>query len=176
MMRRMLGAPLGGTIRGGHHCLDSKALSLITPPNFIGGAVICFPSSVTVALGSPGVPVICWAVADGTTNIAAAAVSSDKAWCFSFMVLVLVAESECLIRLVCAFFSCFFPCLQLCRRHLRRAEFVGQLINRAGELKWQRVAFIHSRAGIASDVEGLGNGHHDRNGVRDRLLGQLLAI
>src|SRR2546429_6906564 len=78
MMRRMLGAPLGGTIRGGHHCLDSNALSLITPPNFIGGAGICFPSSVTVALGSPGVPVICWAWAEGATSITAAASDALK--------------------------------------------------------------------------------------------------
>src|SRR5258707_11301785 len=61
MISRMLGAPLGGTTRGGHHCLESNALSLITPPNFIGGGGICFPSMATVALGEPGVPVICWA-------------------------------------------------------------------------------------------------------------------
>src|SRR5580658_5053201 len=61
MMRRTLGAPLGGTTRGGHHGLESLALSLITPPNGMGGGGICFPSSVTVALGEPGTPVICWA-------------------------------------------------------------------------------------------------------------------
>src|SRR3984893_1036624 len=61
MMRRMLGAPLGGTTRGGHHGVESLALSLITPPNDIGGGGSCFPSSVTVALGEPGTPVICWA-------------------------------------------------------------------------------------------------------------------
>src|SRR5271154_2996628 len=62
-MRRMLGAPLGGTTRGGHHGVESLALSLITPPNGIGGGGSCFPSSVTVALGEPGTPVICWAKA-----------------------------------------------------------------------------------------------------------------
>src|SRR5208283_3550292 len=61
MMRRTLGAPLGGTTRGGHHGVESLALSLITPPNGIGGGGSCFPSSVTVALGEPGTPVICWA-------------------------------------------------------------------------------------------------------------------
>src|SRR5882762_9033615 len=61
MMSRMFGAPLGGTTRGGHHGLESLALSLITPPNFIGGGGSCFPSSVRVALGEPGTPVICWA-------------------------------------------------------------------------------------------------------------------
>src|ERR1700730_14847964 len=62
MISRMLGAPLGGTTRGGHHGLESLALSLISPPNFIGGGGSCFPSSVTVAPGEPGTPAICWAL------------------------------------------------------------------------------------------------------------------
>src|ERR1700730_4225836 len=77
MMRRMLGAPLGGTIRGGQYGVESRALSLITPPNFSGGAGSCSPLMVVVALGEPGVPVISWAGAGRATNIAAAAVSSD---------------------------------------------------------------------------------------------------
>src|SRR5258708_4823997 len=60
MMRRMLGAPLGGTTRGGHHGLESLALSLIVPPNGIGGGGRCFPSGVRVALGDPGSTLICW--------------------------------------------------------------------------------------------------------------------
>src|ERR1700674_2344792 len=80
MMSRMLGAPLGGTTRGGHHGFESLALSLITPPNFIGGGGSCFPSSVTVALGEPGTPVICWARAALAINKKAAAkvAPSDK--------------------------------------------------------------------------------------------------
>src|SRR5580692_6713489 len=54
MMRRTLGAPLGGTIRGGHQGVESLALSLITPPNFGGGGGSCFPSMVVVASGEPG--------------------------------------------------------------------------------------------------------------------------
>src|SRR5579863_8925401 len=68
MMSRMLGAPLGGTTRGGHHGVESLALSLITPPNGIGGDGSCFPSSVTVEAGEPGVLVICWADAREATN------------------------------------------------------------------------------------------------------------
>jgi hypothetical protein len=49
---------LGGTTRGSQYGLESRALSLITPPNFMGGGGICLPSIVTVALGEPGVPVI----------------------------------------------------------------------------------------------------------------------
>src|ERR1700730_1763263 len=75
MMRRMLGAPLGGTIRGGQYGVESRALSLIPPPNFVGGAGSCSPLMVVVALGEPGVPVISWAGAGRATNIAAAAVS-----------------------------------------------------------------------------------------------------
>src|SRR5258708_22159640 len=63
MMSRMLGAPLWGTTRGGHHGLEFTALSLITPPNGIGCGGSCFPSSVIVELGEPGVPLICWAEA-----------------------------------------------------------------------------------------------------------------
>ena len=31
------------------------------PPNEAGGGGICRPSIVDVALGAPGVPVVCWA-------------------------------------------------------------------------------------------------------------------
>ena len=40
---------------------DCNASYLITPPNFGSGGGSCFPSIVVVALGEPGVPVICWA-------------------------------------------------------------------------------------------------------------------
>src|ERR1700687_4341186 len=63
MMSRTLGAPLGGTTRGGHQGLESLALSSITPPNSGGGGGSCVPSIVVVALGEPGAPLICWAVA-----------------------------------------------------------------------------------------------------------------
>src|SRR5438876_7545552 len=73
MMSRMLGAPLGGTTRGGQYGLESLTLSLITPPNGIGGGGICFPSMVTVASGEPGVPLICWVQAECATAMTAAA-------------------------------------------------------------------------------------------------------
>src|SRR5205823_13720487 len=73
MTSRMLGAPLGATTRGGQYGVESLTLSLITPPNGIGGGGICLPSIVTVALGVPGVPLICWAWAEGATAITAAA-------------------------------------------------------------------------------------------------------
>src|SRR5215510_12467799 len=58
MMSRMLGAPLGGTTRGGQYGLESTALSLITPPNFGSGGGSCFPLIVVVAPGDPGSPVV----------------------------------------------------------------------------------------------------------------------
>src|SRR5512135_3407697 len=61
MISRTFGAPLGGCTRGGHHALESRAVSLITPPNFGSGAGSCFPSMVVVALGEPNSPVTCWA-------------------------------------------------------------------------------------------------------------------
>ena len=62
MMSRMLGAPLGGTTRGGQYGVESLASSLITPPNGNGGGGSCLPSMVVVALGEPGVPLISWAL------------------------------------------------------------------------------------------------------------------
>ena len=50
----MLGAPLGGTIRGGQYGLDSGAVRSIWPPNFGLGAGSCLPLIVVVALGEPG--------------------------------------------------------------------------------------------------------------------------
>src|SRR4029077_2876883 len=88
MMSRMLGAPFGGTMRGGHHGLESKALSLITPPKGSGGGGICFPSIVTVALGAPGVPVICWAGAGMARNSAAATIGNNKAVYFGFCFMI----------------------------------------------------------------------------------------
>src|SRR4030095_11486761 len=74
MMRRMLGALLGGTTVGGHHGLESGAVSLMTPPNFGSGGGSCFPSIVVVAPGEPGVPEVCTcARIEGTTAKTAAA-------------------------------------------------------------------------------------------------------
>src|SRR6266702_8768166 len=68
MMSSTLGAPFGGTTRGGHQGVDSEAFSLITPPKLGSGGGICFPSIVVVAPGEPGVPVICWAIAFGASD------------------------------------------------------------------------------------------------------------
>src|SRR5512137_709004 len=68
MMSRMLGACLGGTMRGAHHAFDLRASFLITPPNFGSGAGSCLPLIVVVASGEPGVPVISWACAAVVTR------------------------------------------------------------------------------------------------------------
>ncbi len=73
MIRSTLGAPFGGTTEGGQYGLESAAVSLITPPNFGSGGGSCLPSMVMVALGEPGVPVICWAWAKGATAMMATA-------------------------------------------------------------------------------------------------------
>src|SRR5450755_2079162 len=61
MISRMLGAPFGGTTRGGHHWVESVAAGLITPPKGMLGGGICWPEIVVVALGAPKVPVTCCA-------------------------------------------------------------------------------------------------------------------
>ena len=64
MISSTLGAFFGGTTRGGHHGVDSEALSLITPPNFGSGGGNCLPLMVVVALAEPSTPVTCCAEAN----------------------------------------------------------------------------------------------------------------
>src|SRR6266581_1648870 len=78
-MSSTLGAPFGGTTRGGHHGFESLALSLITPPNLVGGGGSCLPSIVIVALGDPGVPLICWAIATGARAAARKTLNDSRA-------------------------------------------------------------------------------------------------
>jgi hypothetical protein len=61
MMRSTFGAPLGGTMRGGHQAFDCMALSLMTPPNGGSGGGSCLPSIDVVAPGEPAGGVGCWA-------------------------------------------------------------------------------------------------------------------
>src|SRR5260370_27974252 len=75
MMSRMLGACLGGTMRGAHHAFDCRASSLITPPNFGSGGGSCFPLIVVVAPGEPGAPVV-WTCAWAESAAAVTATAS----------------------------------------------------------------------------------------------------
>src|SRR6516165_3617359 len=76
MMSRMFGAPLGGTTRAGQYGVDCAALRSILPSNFCGGGGSWLPSMVVVALGEPGVPVICCALAITTGNTSSAQLRS----------------------------------------------------------------------------------------------------
>ena len=76
MMSRTLGAPFGGTTRGGHQGVDSEAFSLITPPNFGSGGGSCLPSIVVVAPGEPRRRVTCCAMA-ATDEFDASAKADD---------------------------------------------------------------------------------------------------
>src|SRR5262249_211297 len=48
--------------RGGQYGFDCATFRLITPSNFSGGGGSCSPLIVVVAIGEPGVPVVCSAV------------------------------------------------------------------------------------------------------------------
>src|SRR5271165_3672905 len=107
MISSMLGAPLGGTTRGGQYGLESTALSLITPPNGIGGGGSCFPSSVTVALAEPGMPLICWAgtllaASNQATVNAAPSDTSRRVCCFVLMLshLLRLLVGQAALRLI----------------------------------------------------------------------------
>src|SRR6516162_4865970 len=78
MIRSTFGAPFGGTRRGGQYCLDWVVLSLMTPPNLGGGAGSWLPGIVVVALGEPGVPVICCARAAPPGASSRQATSADR--------------------------------------------------------------------------------------------------
>src|SRR5664279_4764344 len=79
MMSSTFGAPLGGTTRGGHHGVESLALSLITPPNFGGGGGSWLPLIVVVALGVPNTPVTCCAAAGATASAAVNSMAAASA-------------------------------------------------------------------------------------------------
>ena len=78
MINSTLGAPLGGTTRGGHQAFDSEAFSLITPPNFGSGGGSCFPLMVVVALGEPNSPVTCCAMAGMIANMTSSNNQQDR--------------------------------------------------------------------------------------------------
>src|SRR6476660_7957191 len=64
MIKRMFGAPFGGTTRAGQAAFDCRAFRLISPWNGADGGGRSRPSIVVVASGEPGVPVVCcWAKA-----------------------------------------------------------------------------------------------------------------
>src|SRR5882724_6576662 len=84
MIRRMFGAPLGATTRGGQYGVESLTLSLITPPNGIGGGGSCLPLIVVIAPGEPSVPVVCiCAVAEGATAMTTAASIPPRRICLA---------------------------------------------------------------------------------------------
>src|SRR5262249_42798620 len=62
-------------------------------------------------------------------------------------------------------------------RQLRRSRLDRQFAERAGKAERRLVVFVfHARPRIDSDVKRLINRHDGRNGVRDRLAGDFLAV
>src|SRR5215469_12903450 len=76
MVKRMLGAPFGGTTRGAHQSFDWAAFCLITPPNFIPGGGTIFEFGKIVARGEPATPLIsCCAAAGAAVRRETASIS-----------------------------------------------------------------------------------------------------
>jgi hypothetical protein len=71
IIKRMFGAPAGGTTRAGHQGVDCAALRSILPSNFCGGGGSWLPGIVVVALGEPAAPVISCASAAEVSAVAA---------------------------------------------------------------------------------------------------------
>jgi hypothetical protein len=76
MIRRILGAPVGGTTRAGQLGLDCAALSSICPWNGCGGGGRYLPSIVVVASGVP-ICMFCCA-ATGATPASVTAIAEMK--------------------------------------------------------------------------------------------------
>src|SRR5215472_6841277 len=79
MISSTLGAPFGGSTRGGQYGVDCAALRSILPPNFNGGFGSCLPLIVVVALGEPGTPVTVCAIEGGVATGAASSAASTNA-------------------------------------------------------------------------------------------------
>src|SRR5262245_54669245 len=84
MIKSTLGAPSGGTMRGGQYGVDCAALRSILPPNFGGSGGSWLPSIVVVAAGEPGTPVVCWPNAG--TKVSTATVRAANANVIVFMI------------------------------------------------------------------------------------------
>src|SRR6516164_5102573 len=93
MIRRTLGAPFGGTTRAGQYGFDWSACKLISPPNFGGGGGRYLPSIVVVALGEPGVPVVCWAKVEPTVRARTAVDNISARMVVEFMARLLRNEA-----------------------------------------------------------------------------------
>src|SRR5450432_2316653 len=93
MISSTLGAPFGGTIRGGHHGLESSALSLITPPNFGGGGGSWLPLIVVVALGVPSTPVTVCAVTGAATRLATSSDAATSMATVAFLVFRFIVDA-----------------------------------------------------------------------------------
>src|SRR6516164_10705702 len=93
MIRRMLGAPCGGTTRAGQYGFDWLACRPISPPNFGGGGGRYLPSIVVVASGEPGVPVVCCASVGAIVNTVNVAAESNSADIF---IIISVGAAACI--------------------------------------------------------------------------------
>mgnify|MGYP002143877946 CR=1 FL=1 len=111
MMRRTLGAPLGGTMRGAHQGLDCSALSLMTPPNFGYGAGSCLLLTVVVAcfgraISEVGAVMMVGGNIDGFTRVMTTAIALETskgdlplALALGFVLLAIVGVLNVLLAL-----------------------------------------------------------------------------
>src|ERR1700687_953948 len=163
MISSTLGAPLGGTMRGGHQGLESFALSLITPPNFGGGGGICFPSIVVVALGEPGSPVTCCATAVVTAIMTVRNAATAVTTCVLLKSFFIATCSWLIVR---SYPSSLGPSGVLRRSPLRASNICTQRVRNPRPRQWADAArdqlFPHRIGGIADEFmshRGIGAQH-----------------
>ncbi len=118
MISRTLGAPFGGTTRGGHQAFDFRASSLMTPPNSGSGGGSCLPLMDVVALGEPNVPLTCCAEAVPATVSPAASATAAAMFAlpstFALLARTAIAEARarskgCMILVITFPLAVSFP-------------------------------------------------------------------
>src|SRR5216110_2047620 len=169
-MSSTLGAPLGGTTRGGHQGFDSAAVCLISPPKFGGTGGRALDVSDSVNAGDPGFAGPAWPLTGTCAKTATSTAAATPA----------TTTERTILRFM--IFTPSYACgphqaLLVRRRELRPVERERELHEPAVEPERHLVvAVLHRRAGVGADVEGLVPLQRDRDHPLHLLRRHHLAV